>query len=167
MIGICKHGAFQQIKFVFGDLPTKSSIFPFIVNVKYFSDGRTKTSKISINDEITVSKEITKEEVEKFSVISGDTNIIHSVAHQETAIVHGAYLNSLVSGVIGTKLPGHGSIVIEQILHFPNKCYVGETVDITVKLITNRKILKVDYYCDVKEKNKRVLFGSAKLVKSF
>lgn len=157
MIRICHHVTSQSIYILSNNLPILSSTGNLS---RPFSDERSEILKA-----VTVSKQIMKEDLEKFAALSGDTNIIHSSTLQEKAIVHGAYLNALVSGVIGTKLPGHGSIVVEQTLNFPNKCYVGETVDINVKLVSNRKILIVDYNCVVKENNKRVLTGSAKLVR--
>lgn len=128
----------------------------------YSAEGQT----FSEGDEITVSKTITEEAVYDFSILSGDTNPVHSRDNQGLAIVHGAFLNSIVSSVIGTKLPGSGALVVQQTLNFPNKCFVGETVDVTVRLVENRKILKIDFSCDVKEKNKTVLYGSAKVVMS-
>lgn len=133
--------------------------------VRHFSNGKSDALQ-DIGNQITVSRTVTKEDVDSFSVLSKDTNTIHASDEQKQAVVHGAFLNSIVSAVMGTKLPGPGCLVVQQTLNFPNKCYVGETVDVTVKLIENRKILKVDFSCDVKDKNKKVLFGSAKLVMS-
>lgn len=132
---------------------------------RHFSNGKSKTL-CDIGDQVTISRTITKKDVDNFSILSKDTNMIHVTDIPEKAVVHGAFLNSIVSGVMGTKLPGPGCLVVQQTLNFPNKCYVGETVDVTVKLIENRKILKVDFSCDVKVKNKKVLFGTAKLVMS-
>lgn len=143
--------------------------FVMLYNIKNvhrcFSNVKSVTS-LAVGKQIIVSRTITRDDVENFSVLSKDTNIIHAVDKQEQAVVHGAFLNAIVSGVMGSKLPGPGCLVVQQTLNFPNKCYVGETVDVTVQLIENRKILKVDFSCDVKDKNKRVLFGSAKLVMS-
>lgn len=132
---------------------------------RHFSNVKSKTL-CDMGNQITVSRTITKEDVDNFSILSKDTNTIHVTDIPEEAVVHGAFLNSIVSGVMGTKLPGPGCLVVQQTLNFPNKCYVGETVDVTVKLIENRKILKVDFSCDVKVSNKNVLFGTAKLVMS-
>jgi len=112
----------------------------------------------------TISKVITEEDVENFARISGDTNPVHFQHGSQKAIVHGALLNGLVSGVIGTKLPGPGTLVVAQNLNFPNKCFVDESVKITVKLIENRKIIKVEFVCEVEERKKVVLYGDAKLV---
>lgn len=130
--------------------------------LRRFSNVISKLKSIKIGEEVTISRQITKEDLEKFTLVSGDTNPIHSI-HGENAVVHGAFLNSIVSSVIGTKLPGPGTIVVQQILNFPNKCYVNETVITTVKIVECRKIIKVDFSCEV-DKNKVVLYGTAKLM---
>lgn len=131
-----------------------------------FSLMNSKVSHFPTGEQVTVSRTITKQDVEKFTELSGDTNLIHDTDKQKNAVVHGAFLNSLVSCVIGTKLPGPGCLVIQQTLNFPNKCYVGETVYVTVKLLENRKILKLEFICDVRDKKKTVLYGSAKIIMS-
>lgn len=126
--------------------------------VKHFS------STLKIGDGITIVRCITKADIQKFIDISGDANPIHFQSGDKKAIVHGAFLNALVSGVIGTKFPGPGTLVVSQTLNFPNNCFEGELVKVTVTLIENRKIMKVKYECVVEECNKTVLFGDAKLI---
>ncbi|XP_072377947.1 uncharacterized protein [Diabrotica undecimpunctata] len=131
-----------------------------------FSNTISKLKSFKIGDEVTISRNITKEDIDNFTLLSGDTNPIHSADGQGLGVVHGAFLNCIVSSVIGTRLPGPGTIVVHQDLNFPNKCYIGETVNVTVKLVEDRKIMKVDFKCDVVERQKTVLYGSAKLLMS-
>ncbi|KAF5273463.1 hypothetical protein FQA39_LY07480 [Lamprigera yunnana] len=121
--------------------------------------------QLKLGDLVVVSKKISESDVINFSKISGDTNPIHS-SLQGAAIVHGAYLNGLVSGIIGTQLPGPGTIVVSQNLNFPNKCFVNETVSITVTITELRKIIKVKFECKTEDNNKMVLFGDARLMLS-
>lgn len=137
---------------------------PTINYSRSYSNKSLEVNNIPIGKVVSASRTMTIQDIEKFTELSGDTNIIHNHERQENAVVHGAFLNSLVSAVIGTKLPGSGCLVVHQTLNFPNKCYVGETVDVTVEVVENRKIMKVDFICDVKEKKKTVLYGSAKLI---
>lgn len=137
----------------------RQSIFPYLhKQVKYYSHS------LQVGDSVTVVKKITEEDVLKFSQVSGDTNPIHF--NQGNAIVHGALLNGLVSGVIGTKLPGPGTLVISQNLNFPNKCYCNESIVINVKLVEFRKIIKVKFECKTEDENIVVLYGDAKLMLS-
>lgn len=160
LISVSRYLKLSSYILVVNNLYIKSCTLSFSNNVT------SKPPNRESDTEAVMSRTITVEDVVNFSKLSGDTNPIHSSHSSENAIVHGAFLNSIVSGVIGTKLPGPGCIVVQQTLNFPNKCYVGETVEVTVKLIENRKIIGVNFRCSVKEKNKTVLFGSAKLVMS-
>lgn len=123
----------------------------------------SKVKKYKVGDVATMKRKIQGEDVEKFITLSGDSNPVHS---QEKAVVHGAFLNSLVSAVIGTQLPGPGTLVVAQNLNFPNKCFVDEEVTVVVELVEDRKILKVKFKCVVEKESKVVLHGDAKLVKS-
>lgn len=110
---------------------------------------------------------LTPELVNSFCEISGDTNPIHTELAPRSnkfkrPVVHGALLNSFVSSVIGTKLPGAGTIVVKQELNFPSPCYVGEEISIEVVVKEIRKIITVDFICRCSDKV--VLHGYAKLV---
>lgn len=125
---------------------------------------------LKVGDVATLSKRITTEDIKKFAELSGDTNPLHldpefisNHTTFENVVVHGAHLNSLVSNVIGTLLPGPGTVVVRQDLHFPSPCYAGETVEVTVKLASLRKISTIEFCCSATE-GKVVLKGSAQLV---
>lgn len=118
---------------------------------------------LRIGDEITVIKKIKQKDVDEFSRLTGDTNPIHSIEMPpEKRLVHGAYLNGLVSGIIGTRLPGPGTIVLSQKLLFPAKCKVDKEIEIWIKLIENRKIMKIIYEC--RQDGIIVFKGDAKLL---
>lgn len=80
------------------------------------------------------SRTITDTDLRNFSGVSGDTNPMH--LNEEYAkstsfkgcVVHGLLTASLLSTVIGTKLPGSGCIYVSQSLFFKAPVYVGETV---------------------------------------
>ena len=82
----------------------------------------------------TVSRTITETDLRNFSGVSGDTNPMH--LNEEFAqktpfggcIVHGMLTASLISAVIGTKLPGPGCIYMSQTLKFMAPVRVGDTV---------------------------------------
>lgn len=108
---------------------------------------------------------ITQNEVDRFAEISGDHNPIHkATSSSDKRCIHGAFLNAIVSGIIGTKLPGPGSIVLSQEFKFPTKCVVDQEIEICVRLVENRKILKVVY--EFKQYDEIVFAGTAKLIKT-
>lgn len=125
---------------------------------------------LKVGDNATLTKRITKEDVTQFGNLTGDTNPIHvddlyvrENTKFERCVVHGAFLNSLVSSVIGTQLPGPGTVVVKQELNFPSPCYVGEEVEVSVKVKDVRKIITVEFLCRSNSGNV-VLWGIAKLV---
>lgn len=134
------------------------------IGLRQNSNILSKFKGFKEGDKVTVQRKITNEDVEAFARLSGDTNHIHFKNDHEKAIVHGAFLNGIVSAVIGTKLPGSGTLVVSQNLNFPNKCYVDEEVSVTVELLENRKIIKVKFICETVSDKKIVLHGDAKLL---
>lgn len=146
----------------------KQSISTHFKQISFLNCQRYLSLKVG--DVATLRKEITVEDIKKFAELSGDSNPLHldqdfisNHTTYENLIVHGAHLNSLVSRVIGTVLPGPGTVVVKQELHFPSPCYAGETVEVSVKLASLRKISTVDFSCSTIG-GKVVLKGSAQVV---
>lgn len=106
---------------------------------------------------------ITQAEVDQFAQLTGDTNYIHSAeCPADKRCIHGAFLNAIVAGIIGTKMPGPGSIVVQQDFAFPQKCVCDEEIIITVRLLENRHIKKIGYEC--RQKGLPVFTGTANIV---
>lgn len=88
----------------------------------------------------TYSRLITSEDVIAFAEVSGDRNPIHlsdefaAKTPFTTRIAHGIYTASLISAVIGTRLPGPGAIYMTQSLKFLAPVHIGDTVDATVEV---------------------------------
>ncbi|KAF4533025.1 hypothetical protein B566_EDAN000717 [Ephemera danica] len=101
----------------------------------HFFFKRLLSDTVEVGQKATLTRLITENDVKIFSEVSGDTNPVHT---GNQAVVHGAFLNSLVSCIMGTKLPGPGSMVVSQSLKYPNPCMVGETVTVSV-IVTGMK----------------------------
>lgn len=121
------------------------------------------TNSIFKQKELKVTKRFTQSDLDNFSLLTGDHNYIHTEAVPvEKRKVHGALLNSIVAGIIGTKFPGGGSLVLEQTLSFPKPCRIEEECEFVLKLEQERKISIVSYQCI---QNKNVVFrGEVKLL---
>ena len=95
---------------------------------------------LKVGDRATLRKAFTEEEVFRFAELSTDTNPLHldaefartSVMGQR--VVHGILVAGLFSGLIGTKLPGHGSIYLGQDLRFRAPVAIGEPVTASVEI---------------------------------
>lgn len=97
--------------------------------------------RIVIGQEASFSKTITEGDVYGFAGLVGDFNPVHvnDIVGRESVfgqrIAHGMLVGSLISTVLGTKLPGEGTIYLEQNLKFKKPVYFGDTVTATVKVI--------------------------------
>ncbi|GBP22940.1 Hydroxyacyl-thioester dehydratase type 2, mitochondrial [Eumeta japonica] len=148
-----------------------SNRFPYIVmnNKNYQKICKLNTTTF-INtsfrpgDKIRIQKTLTQKDLDAFSNLTNDHNHLHKGSSTKRPIVHGALLNGLVAGLIGTHLPGPGTVLVSQTMKFPNKCFVGEKLTINVELVDVRKILRVKFFCVVEEEKKVVFEGEAKLV---
>jgi len=93
----------------------------------------------------SITRTIQDEEVRQFAQLSGDQNPVHidDAYAQETRfgkrIAHGMLCASLVSCVLGTKLPGPGAIYLSQTLRFMKPVYIGDTVSTRVEVLHVRK----------------------------
>lgn len=123
------------------------------------------TRRYCVPNSVRETRIITQNDVDRFAEVSGDHNPIHKASHRpiEQRCVHGALLNALVSGIIGTKMPGPGCMVLSQQFSFPAKCVVDKEIELLVKLIENRKIMKVSY--SIVQCDNVVFEGTAKLIK--
>ena len=102
--------------------------------------------KIAIGQSASISKTITDKDVEAFADIVGDHNPVH--LDEEYAkntifgrkIVHGMFGASLISATIGTKLPGNGTIYLNQSLSFKRPVYINDTIEaiVTVQNIVTK-----------------------------
>ncbi|KAJ9591447.1 hypothetical protein L9F63_002053 [Diploptera punctata] len=128
--------------------------------------AKQKRISVAVGDKVTEMRCVSQEDVDKFADVTGDHNPIHKINEAGgKSIVHGALLNGLVSGVIGTKLPGPGTLVVSQTLNFPNPCYAGEDVKIVVEIESVRKIISCTFFCTVcRQQEITVLQGNAKLI---
>lgn len=90
------------------------------------------------------SKTITEADVVAFSAISGDTNPIHldeayaAASRFGRRVAHGMLGASLISAVMGTRLPGSGGIYLSQTLQFKAPIHLGDAVTARVEVLKLR-----------------------------
>lgn len=105
-------------------------------------------SQINIGDSASFSKTVTEYDVYQFAGVTGDFNPVHidTTAAEKSRfkhrIAHGVLTAGFISTVIGTQLPGPGSIYLSEQLKFRRPVYLGDTITATVtvkeKLEKNR-----------------------------
>lgn len=125
--------------------------------------------------EFSFKQEITKEIFELFVKLTDDTNPVHFDNKTATSlgfrapIVHGMLSASFISKLIGTKLPGPGSVWLNQTLNFIAPVYLNDVIEVSGKLLSYSKIQKVSKISiEIKNQfSEVVLTGNAIVKKSF
>ena len=126
-------------------------------------------SDLKVGDKASVSRVFTDQDVLEFSKLSLDTNPIHldeeyaSKSLFGRKIVHGMLAASLFSGLLGTKVPGEGSIYLGQALSFMAPVFIGDELTATVEVVKIREdkpIVTLKTVC-VNSEGKVVIEGEA------
>src|SRR6478672_6715336 len=127
----------------------------------YFED-------LSLGMTEALSKVIDASDVVGFAEVTGDRNPIHLSEHFAAKtrfgqrIAHGLYTASLISAVLGTRLPGPGAVYRSQTLNFHGPVKIGDVVEVVVEvaeLIPKGRIVRLN--CDARVDGKLVLDGEA------
>ena len=127
----------------------------------YFED-------LSVGMRETLLKTVMNSDVVGFAQLSGDHNPIHLSDHfaRKTKfggrIAHGLYTASLISAILGTRLPGPGAVYLHQTLNFKGPVKIGDVVEISVEVIeTVEKGRRVKLHCECAVDGNVVLDGEA------
>ena len=103
------------------------------------------TDPIRPGDRATVEHVFTTEDVAAFARLSGDDNPIHldagaaQAAGFEREVVHGVLVTSLISRLLGTQLPGPGTILLGQELRYRRPVHPGDRLTATVEVTSVRE----------------------------
>ncbi len=88
----------------------------------------------------STEKTITEADILLFAAVSTDTNPVHISAEAAAKtqfgerIAHGMLSAGLISAVLGTRLPGPGTIYLGQTLRFRAPVKIGDTVVATAEI---------------------------------
>jgi 3-hydroxybutyryl-CoA dehydratase len=113
-------------------------------------------------------KTVMENDVVGFARISGDENPIHLCDTYAARtkfgerIAHGLYTASLISAILGMRLPGPGAVYRSQTLNFHAPVKIGDVVTVTVEvleLIPDGR--KVRLHCEATVDGRIVLDGEA------
>jgi 3-hydroxybutyryl-CoA dehydratase len=136
-------------------------VMTLALQILYFED-----LKVGMTERL--SKTVASSDVVGFAQVTGDRNPIHLSEHFaartqfKKRIAHGLYTASLISAVLGTRLPGPGAVYISQTLNFRAPVKIGDTVEVIVEvaeLIPER--LRARLACTCKVSGEVVLDGEA------
>ncbi len=94
--------------------------------------------EIKVGDSVSLSRTLTKDDIELFAIMSGDVNPVHvdeAFARDDMfhkIIAHGMWGATLISTLLGTELPGPGTIYRSQTLTFRHPIAIGDTVVVSI-----------------------------------
>ncbi|AMC34678.1 MaoC family dehydratase [Janthinobacterium sp. B9-8] len=113
-------------------------------------------------------KTLTEADIVLFAGLSGDNNPMHideefaATTRFGGRIAHGMLSASLISTVIGTRLPGPGAIYMGQNLKFLKPVKIGDTVTALVTVIeVNQEKQRVRLLTECWVKGEKVIDGDA------
>jgi len=124
---------------------------------------------LKIGDTAEFSKTVSESDIYQFAGITGDFNPAHinedyaKKTFFKTRIAHGMLSAGFISTVIGTKLPGTGSIYIQQNLSFLAPVRIGDTITARVEvieIIAEKKRVRLKTIC-INHEGTQVLDGEA------
>jgi 3-hydroxybutyryl-CoA dehydratase len=97
-------------------------------------------SDLSIGDSAEFSKTISESDVYLFAGITGDLNPVHVDAEFAKTtpfgarVAHGPLTFSLCAGLLGTELPGVGTIAVKNEVTYEAPVYIGDTIRVRVEI---------------------------------
>jgi acyl dehydratase len=111
--------------------------------------------ELKIGNSARLSRTLTRKDIELFAIMSGDVNPAHvddEFARSDMfhhIIAHGMWGAALISTVLGTEMPGPGTIYLNQTLHFHAPIAPGDSVDVTVTVRKKEARHRVILDCQV------------------
>lgn len=94
--------------------------------------------EIGVGEEASLSRRFEQQDLDLFALITGDVNpaVMDSAFASADALhqvaAHGLLSGGLIAAVLGTKLPGPGTVYLDQTLEFLKPVGLGDTITATV-----------------------------------
>jgi acyl dehydratase len=117
----------------------------------------------------SLTRIVREEDVEAFAWATGDRNPVHlderyaAGTRFHRRIAHGMLIGSYISGLLGTKFPGPGTIYMSQNMRFLKPVYFGDAIRVVVTVTGYRAekailSLRTDCY---NQRGEQVIAGDA------
>jgi phosphate acetyltransferase len=125
--------------------------------------------EIAIGDSASLTRTLSRDDIALFAVMSGDVNPAHlderyaAGSQFHRIIAHGMWGGALLSAVLGTRLPGPGTVYLAQELRFHRPVGLGDTITVTVTAKgkqTAKHIVTFDCHC-LNQRGEEVMSGTA------
>ncbi|HEX9781460.1 MAG TPA: MaoC/PaaZ C-terminal domain-containing protein [Opitutaceae bacterium] len=128
--------------------------------------------EMNVDDEATLHRVLSRDDILLFAAVSGDVNPAH--VDEEFArsdffqkiIAHGMWGAALISTVLGTELPGPGTIYLGQTLRFKKPVSIGDRIATTVTVKEKNPAKgRVIFHCQCRNQcDEEVISGEAEVL---
>jgi len=127
--------------------------------------------EIEIGNTAEIIRTLGAQDIAAFAAVSGDVNPAHvdsEFAENDRfhkVIAHGMWGGALISAVLGTELPGPGTIYVDQSLQFHQPVSVGDTITarVTVTEKNGKGRVRLDCHC-INQRGEEVISGTADVI---
>ena len=126
---------------------------------------------LKIGDKAFFEKKVVNNDVDAFALISGDYNPIHMDeqyaihANFKNRVVHGFFIGSLVSRLVGMELPGQHALLIKESLEFKQPAYIGDKLFVSGVVVGKSQSTKIVELAVTIFRNKEILVSGSVHVK--
>ncbi|MEO1039544.1 MAG: MaoC family dehydratase [Pseudomonadota bacterium] len=128
-------------------------------------------NQLRLGQEAVLTRTLNEEDIALFAALSGDCNPAHldhvyaEASPFRGVIAHGLWGGSLISAVIGMKLPGPGTIYLSQSLKFTRPIRPGDAVEARVRVAgLDAARGRVMLACDVTANGEGAIAGEAEVL---
>ncbi|MFM0055318.1 bifunctional enoyl-CoA hydratase/phosphate acetyltransferase [Paraburkholderia phytofirmans] len=128
--------------------------------------------EIEIGESASLARVALQNDIDLFAAISGDVNPAQMDGGSASSepfghvVVHGMWTSALISALLGTRLPGPGTIYLDQTLQFRHPVAPGDTITATVRVTEkhpDKHIVLLDTCC-TNQAGDPVLLGTATVI---
>ena len=128
--------------------------------------------EIAVGDSASTERTITRQDIQLFALVSGDVNPQHldeefaAGTRFQSVIAHGMLGGALISAVLGTQLPGPGTIYLGQSLKFLAPVRIGDRLHIEITVSARDELTKrLTLSCScVNQDGTTVISGEARVI---
>lgn len=128
-------------------------------------------AEIAVGDHAELTRTLHPQDIEVFAVMSGDVNPTHIDADYARTdmfhgiIAHGMWGGAMISAVLGTELPGPGTIFLNQSLKFDAPVGLGDTITVRVEVMEKQEKGRLLLACTcVNQHGRMVIEGQAQVI---
>lgn len=125
--------------------------------------------EIKVGDSASLTRTCRMEDVELFGVATGDMNPTHYSAEQASqlagyrkVLAHSMWGGSLLSALLGSELPGPGTVYKSQDFQFLRAVEVGDTLTVSITAVEKLPPNVIGFSCSAVNQKEEIVFqGSA------